>query len=392
MIMGTMLRLKFRRKSLSFSVLVAMACHILAGVAVYADQVRLKDGRTIEADEVWEVGDDLWYRQGKVMQPLRKSDVARVIHGTPEQVKAQLEAEAAQAEAARLRARQPGHSTIPGTISAIKKDALKKAESKRAETIAAKKTEAAEEAKTANPAADKAAAKPEEPAPKITRIMLKGGIKIDADAVWEEPERIGYRLGKIQTFVDRLAVEKILYDIVEDEPLPDLQLPDMKFTTGHRGLDQLIVHNAIKYDVNPLLIFLLMRQESGFNQRALSPVGARGLMQLMPGTALRLGVRNINDPVENVDAGTRYLKSLIHMFNGDVNLALAGYNAGENAVVRYGYRVPPYRETQNYVSSINVAYRRAVAQGLVVTPTELQRQMAQQKQKAKERRVTAANR
>lgn len=386
--------MKFRRKSLSFGVMVAMACHILAGVAVYADQVRLKDGRTIEADEVWEVGDDLWYRQGKVMHALRKTDVARVIQGTPEQVKAQLEAEAAQAEAARLRARQPSYSGIPGTISAIKKDALKKAETQRAETIAAKKTEAAAEAKTANQPAEAAETKPED-APKITRIMLKGGVKIDADAVWEEPERIGYRLGKIQTFVDRTAVEKILYDVVENEPLPDLQLPNMKFTTGHRGLDQLIVHNAIKYDVNPLLIFLLMKQESGFNLRALSPVGARGLMQLMPGTALRLGVRNIYDPVENVDAGTRYLKTLIQMFNGDVNLALAGYNAGENAVIRYGYRVPPYRETQNYVYSINVAYRRAVSQGLVVTPAELQRQMAQQKQQksqGKERRVTTANR
>lgn len=366
-----------------------MACHILAGVAVYADQVRLKDGRTIEADEVWEVGDDLWYRQGKVMHALRKQDVARVIPGTPEQVKAQLEAEAAQAEAARLRGRQPVYSGIPGTISAIKKDALKKAETQRAETIAVKKAEAAAEIKST----DKAEPKPEDPVPKITRIMLKGGIKIDADAVWEEPTRIGYRLGKIQTFVERAVVEKVLYDIVETEPLPELQLPNMKFTTGHRGLDQLIVHNAIKYDVNPLLIFLLMRQESGFNQRATSPVGARGLMQLMPATALRLGVRNIYDPVENVDAGTRYLKTLIQMFNGDVNLALAGYNAGENAVIRYGYRVPPYRETQNYVYSINVAYRRAVAQGLVVTPAELQRQMAQQqKPKAHERRVTTANR
>lgn len=383
--------MRFRRKSLSFGVIVAMACHILAGVAVYADQVRLKDGRTIDADEVWEVGDDLWYRQGKVMHALRKTDVARVIPGTPEQVKAQLEAEAAQAEAARLRARQPFYNGIPGTITAIKKDALKKAETKRAETIAAKKTEAAAEAKAADQPTESAETKLED-APKITRIMLKGGIKIDADAVWEEPARIGYRLGKIQTFVDRTAVEKILYDVVETEPLPDLQLPNMKFTTGHRGLDQIIVHNAIKYDVNPLLIFLLMKQESGFNHRALSPVGARGLMQLMPGTALRLGVRNIYDPVENVDAGTRYLKTLIQMFNGDVNLALAGYNAGENAVIRYGYRVPPYRETQNYVYSINVAYRRAVAQGLVVTPAELQRQMTQQKQqKGSARRATTAN-
>ena len=103
-----------------------------------------------------------------------------------------------------------------------------------------------------------------------------------------------------------------------------------------------------------------MREESGFNHRAVSRAGARGLMQLMPGTAQRLGVRNIHDPFENVEAGTRYLRSLLEMFNGDVNLALAAYNAGEDAVLRYGRRIPPYRETMNYVWRINTAYRRAV--------------------------------
>jgi soluble lytic murein transglycosylase-like protein len=384
---GFSLRELGRGKSLSLGMLVAMACHILAGVAVYADQVKLKDGRTLAADEVWEVGDDLWYRKGKVMNSLRKDAVARVLRGTDEEVQAQLAAEAA-AEAARLKAHQPVYVGIPGTLTAVKKDAVKQAETKRAETIAAKKAEAAEAAK----ANAKTAAKPEDAAPLISRILLKGGAKIDADAVWEEPTRIGYRLGKIQTFVDRAAVEKVLYDITEDEPLPDLQLPNLKFTTGHRGLDQLIVHNAIRYDVNPLLIYLLMKQESGFNHRAVSRVGAQGLMQLMPETAQRLGVRNINDPVENVDAGTRYLKSLIQLFNGDVNLALAGYNAGENAVIRYGYRVPPYRETQNYVYSINIAYRRAVAQGNAPAPAELQAQLQKQKQSGVQRRATTASR
>jgi hypothetical protein len=391
MFMGIHLRETLRRKSLSLGMLLGMLCHIVAGVAVYADQVKLKDGRTLEADEVWEVGDDLWYRKGKVMNALRKSDVARVLRGTTEEIQAQLEAEAAAAEATRLKANQPIYTGIPGTLSAIKKDAQKKAETQRAENLAAKKAEAFIETKNKD--------KSEEPAPKISRILLKGGSKIDADAVWEEPARIGYRLGKIQTFVDRVDVDKVLYDIVEDEPLPDLQLPSLKFTTGHRGLDQLIVHNAIKHDVNPLLIYLLMKQESGFNHRAVSRVGARGLMQLMPGTAQRLGVRDINDPVENVGAGTRYLKSLLQMFNGDVNLALAGYNAGENAVIRYGYRVPPYRETQNYVYSINVAYRRAVAQGNAPTPAELQAQLRQpqrqprrQPPKESQRRATTANR
>jgi soluble lytic murein transglycosylase-like protein len=81
------------------------------------------------------------------------------------------------------------------------------------------------------------------------------------------------------------------------------------------------------------------------------------------------------------------------MFNGDVNLALAGYNAGENAVIRYGYRVPPYRETQDYVYSINVAYRRAVTQGQAPSPAQLQAEMQRkQKQKANRERATTANR
>lgn len=362
------------------SVLLLLASLWLPSFTALADQVKLKDGRTLEADEVWEVGDDLWYRKGKVMTSLRKSEVARVLHGTTEEIEAQLEAENAAADAARLRARQPVYVGIPGTLSAIKKDAQKKAETKRAESIAAKKAAAAEAIK------DKEKTVAE--LPKVTRIVLKGGGKIDADSVWEEPTRVGYSLGKIQTFVDRDAVEKVLYDIVEDEPLPALQIPNLKFTTGNRGLDQLIVYNAIKHDVNPLLIYLLMKQESGFNHRAVSRVGARGLMQLMPATAQRLGVRNIHDPVENVDAGTRYLKTLIQMFNGDVNLALAGYNAGENAVIRYGYRVPPYRETQDYVYSINVAYRRAVAQGNAPSPAELQRQMYQQQPQMNQQKLS----
>jgi soluble lytic murein transglycosylase-like protein len=362
MFMGTTLRTHKRRSSLSSSVLLALCCHILAGVAVHADQLRLKDGRTIEADEVWEVGDDLWYRQGKVIHSINKHAVGRILRGTNEQINAQLEAEAAAAQAARLQARRPAYAGIPGTLTAIRKDALQTAEAQRAATIATKKAEAAEQVK-ANP--DIA------PPQKISRIVLRGGVKIDADQVWEEPTRIGYRLGKIQTFIERDAVEKVLYEIVEDEPLPELQLPNLKFTTGHRGLDQLIVVNAVKYDVNPLLIFLLMKQESGFNVGAVSRVGARGLMQLMPETAARFGVRNIYDPVENVAAGTRYLKFLLQLFKGDVNLALAGYNAGENAVIRYGYRVPPYAETQNYVLSINAAYQRAVAQGLAPSAAEL---------------------
>ena len=369
MFMGTQMRHQMTNKArkknfLSLSFVLAMACHILAGVAVHADQVRLKDGRHFDADEVWELGNDIWYRQGKVINSIEKNVIARILRGTPAQVEAQLNAEAAATDASRLRARPPVYAGgIPGTITAMRKDAFRQAEQKRADKVAANRAELSELAKQ-----DPEAAAVKQ---KISRILLKGGAKIDADAVWEEPERIGYRLGKIQTFVDREAVERIQRDIVEDEPLPDVRLPNLKFSTGNSSLDALIAQNAVKHDLNPLLIYCLMRQESGFNLRAVSRVGARGLMQLMPDTARRFGVRNIHDPVENMGAGTRYLKFLLNLFNGNVNLALAGYNAGENAVIRYGYQIPPYRETQHYVYAINAAYRRAQAQGHEPTQDDL---------------------
>lgn len=271
--------------------LALCALCVALSVSVRADQVQLKDGRVIEADAVWETGDLLWYRQGRLTASISKTEVLRV--------------------------------------------------------IPAKASDAAENRAKQQPAV-----------PVLPRIILKGGAEIIADEVQEGDRYIRYRLGSMQTIVDREAVERI----VRDEPAvsPTLTpLPDLRFTTGHAGLDQLIQHSAQKHQLDPLIIYLVMREESGFNHRAVSRVGARGLMQLMPATALRLGVRNIHDPVENVEAGTRYLKGLLELYQGDVNLALAAYNAGEQAVARYGRRVPPYRETQSYVRRINAAYRRA---------------------------------
>lgn len=130
-------------------------------------------------------------------------------------------------------------------------------------------------------------------------------------------------------------------------------------TTGNPKYDQLIAKSAARHGVDPNLIVAVMRQESGFNPRARSYKGATGLMQLMPGTAYRFGVTNIYDPAQNIEGGTAYLRFLIDKFNGDVDLVLAGYNAGEGAVVNSGYRVPRYRETQNYVKSISARYDRA---------------------------------
>ena len=128
------------------------------------------------------------------------------------------------------------------------------------------------------------------------------------------------------------------------------------YTTGNGEIDGYIVDSGTRHGVDPLLLYAIMHQESTFKSRAISPKGARGLMQLMPGTAARYGVSNIFDPKQNIDGGTRYMKFLLNLFDGDVNLALAGYNAGEGAVMKYGYQVPPYSETQEYVRRIGRRY------------------------------------
>ncbi len=128
------------------------------------------------------------------------------------------------------------------------------------------------------------------------------------------------------------------------------------FTTGNATIDSYIVEAAARHGVDPVLIYATMHQESSFKQRALSPKGASGLMQLMPGTARRFGVTNIFDPRQNIEGGTRYMRFLLNSFDGDVALALAGYNAGEGAVMKYGRRIPPYRETQEYVRRITRRY------------------------------------
>jgi len=128
------------------------------------------------------------------------------------------------------------------------------------------------------------------------------------------------------------------------------------WTTGKTKYDELIAVSAARHGVDPDLVVAVMRQESGFNSRALSYKGASGLMQLMPGTARRFGVTNIFDPAQNIDGGIRYLRFLLDSFKGDVKLVLAGYNAGENAVINSGYQIPRYRETQNYVRSITARY------------------------------------
>jgi Transglycosylase SLT domain len=112
---------------------------------------------------------------------------------------------------------------------------------------------------------------------------------------------------------------------------------------------------AKKYSVDADLIFSVIAAESNFNPRAISRRGARGLMQLLPATGTRFGVKDIFDPAQNIDAGTQYLRDLMARYQGDLVLTLAAYNAGPGAVQRYG-RVPPYNETISYVRAIRKTY------------------------------------
>ena len=126
-------------------------------------------------------------------------------------------------------------------------------------------------------------------------------------------------------------------------------------TSGDAELDQLITNIGQAEGVDPRFIHAVIWQESKYELKARSHVGAQGLMQLMPATARRFGCKDPHDPVENITAGTKYLSWLLKRFDGDVQLALAGYNAGEGSVDKYN-GIPPYRETQNYVRIITSRY------------------------------------
>jgi len=160
----------------------------------------------------------------------------------------------------------------------------------------------------------------------------------------------------------RAKVEEVAKQIAEaNKPpvLPEIaanSVSNQNWSTGNARVDGLIRFYGNQHGVDPFLIYCLMSQESKFTSGATSPKGAMGLMQLMPGTAARYGVTNPYDVAQNIAGGTRYLKDLLKMFNGRVDLALAGYNAGEGAVMKYGNTIPPYNETQNYVKLIIKRY------------------------------------
>jgi len=140
------------------------------------------------------------------------------------------------------------------------------------------------------------------------------------------------------------AVADAAPDIRATTPLTDASVRDQ--------YEPLIREQASKQALRTDLVRAVIQVESGYNPRARSPKGAMGLMQLMPATALEMGVRNPYDPADNIRGGTAYLRKLIDRYDGNEELALAAYNAGSDAVDRNGRKVPPYQETQNYVKKV----------------------------------------
>jgi soluble lytic murein transglycosylase-like protein len=289
--------------------------------AAFADRVHLKDGTTIEADEAWDDPQGVWYRQGGVSYLVEHARVKSIERA---------------GDAAKVAKPSPGVKIVGASFSPGGEGNPASAATDSDEVLSA-------------------GAAVQQP---IT-IYLKDGASFEVDEAAETDEGVWYKRGSLSIFIARERIDRVEREkpeAVEEAGGKVAARRERRWTTGSARLDQLIRQNGARHGVDPYLIFLVMEQESHFNSRAVSPVGARGLMQLMPGTAARFGVRNSHDPAQNIAGGTRFLKQLLGKFNNRVDLVLASYNAGEGNVVKFGYRVPPFRETRNYVRKIGTRY------------------------------------
>lgn len=155
------------------------------------------------------------------------------------------------------------------------------------------------------------------------------------------PEKYKGRRGYVEV--------NIRYETISVAPKYRQMRSSADYTSGN--IAELVTHYAKMYSLEERLVYAVIDMESGGNPNAVSPAGARGLMQLMPETAADMGVTDIFDPAQNIAGGTQYLAKMMVLFNNNLELALAAYNAGPNAVKEHG-GIPPYQETQNYVRAI----------------------------------------
>src|SRR6185369_2290032 len=290
----------------------AVVLCLLSGLAIHAQDktpktppkiigytVTLVDGYSFQVDEVTKQGDQTWVRKGNIQRQIQEP--IKSIKPILEQPKA----EAAAAD-------------------------------------------------TAKPVTTTTTTTPTKPTgPEAIWIYLVDGAKFRVDQVQEQADGAWYSRHNVSIFLAKERISRIEYESPET-PANTRKTAD--WTSGSVEIDQLIRTNANRFGIDPYLVFLVIEKESRFHTRALSPKGAMGLMQLMPGTARRLGVRKPYDAAENIRAGTQFLRELMDMFGGKVDLVLASYNAGEGAVLKYGRNVPPYRETRDYVKTIGKRY------------------------------------
>ncbi len=269
------------------------------GQKVVGKRIKFTDGGTLTVDEAWQQGSVVWFKRGSFTQ------------SSDRQVK-----------------------SIEPVYAARDKEALKPVD--------------ARPGKLETPA----------PAEVATWIYLVGGARFKVDAVNETTDGAWYNRGNLSIFLARDRIDHIERD-QPDSPGPEGPLTD--WTSGSPNIDRLIRTNGTRFGIDPYLVFLVIEQESHFRPTVVSPKGARGLMQLMPGTARRFGVKRPFDPAENIRGGTQYLKQLLVMFGGRVDLALASYNAGEGRVIEYGHKVPPFRETREYVKRISRRYGKKIS-------------------------------
>jgi hypothetical protein len=289
-----------------------LACSVNA--LSQAEQVRLQlaDGSYMTVDDAWESPQGIRYRRGGLSHVLPKEKVKKIERTTPD---------ATPAPSPTASNNDDDHFEVPEMVAKTPSN---------------------------NGVYDQPA-----------WIYLKGGARVEADSATQSPAGVWYKRGSMSIFLDATRVDRI--EVEDPATVAQAGKKASGWSTGRPGLDNLIRQNGYKYNVDPYLIFLVMEQESHFNTYAVSPKGARGLMQMMPGTWARFGVRRPHDPAQNISGGTRYLRELLNRFNNRVDLVLASYNAGEGAVAKFGNKVPPYAETRNYVKKISKRYKRTIA-------------------------------